>query len=278
MSQTIGESLPQFGKRGIGLFIEFCVTRERAIVLNEHLAGELGVSVNDSVVIEMNGKDKEWSVVGLLFDVNDNQTASVVWLDVLLRERGTFGRGHTLFVGTENQDEAHLVKLSRDLRVWLDEQGKDVGISITSAKFLEQNGAGLEIITYMLLVVSVLIAAVGSVGLSGALSISALERQREVGVMRAIGASGRAVSGIFVGEGLMIGLISWLIALPLSIPLGMLFSKILADGIDFQFGYTYSPLGAVIWLGVVLILSIISSGLPAWRASRISVREVLSFE
>ena len=133
-------------------------------------------------------------------------------------------------------------------------------------------------IIYLLLVISVLIAVVGSIGLSGALSISALERQREVGVMRAIGASGRAVGGIFIGEGLMIGFISWLIALPLSIPLGILFSKQIADTMDFQFGYTYSPLGAVIWLGVVLILSMISSGLPAWRASRISVREVLSYE
>ena len=251
---------------------------ERAIVLNEHLAGELGVNVGDNVVIEINDKDKEWPVVGLLFDVNANQTASVVWLDVLHREMGTVGRGSTLFVGTELQDEAYLVKLSHDLREWLNEQGKDVGISLTSTKFLEQNAAGLEIITYMLLVVSVLIAVVGSVGLSGALSISALERQREVGVMRAIGASGRAVSGMFIGEGLMIGLISWLIALPLSIPLGMVFSKGLADGIDFQFGYKYSPLWAVIWLGIVLILSVLSSGLPAWRASRTSVREVLSYE
>ena len=234
--------------------------------------------MGDNVVIEINGKDKEWVVVGLLFDVNDDQTASVVWLDVLLREKGSVGRGRTLFVGSNNQDEAHLAQLSRDLRELLDEQGKDVGTSLTSAKFLEQNAAGLEIITYLLMVIAVLIALVGSVGLSGALSISALERQREVGVMRAIGASGRAVSGIFIGEGLMIGLISWLIALPFSIPLGMLFSKVIANAIDFQFGYKYSPLGAVIWLGIVLILSVLSSGLPAWRASRISVREVLSYE
>ncbi|MCH7652808.1 MAG: FtsX-like permease family protein [Chloroflexi bacterium] len=251
---------------------------ERAVVLNEHLADELGVSVGENVVIEINGEDKEWSVVGLLLDGNDDQTASVVWLDVLLREKGSVGRGSTLFVGAENQEEAHLVMFSRELREWLNEQGKDVGFSLTSKRFTEQNSGGLDIIIYLLLVISVLIAVVGSVGLSGALSISALERQREVGVMRAIGASGRAVSGIFIGEGLMIGFISWLIALPLSIPLGILFSKQIADTMDFQFGYTYSPLGAVIWLGVVLILSIISSGLPAWRASRISVREVLSYE
>ena len=87
----------------------------------------------------------------------------------------------------------------------------------------------------MLLVISVLFATVGSIGLSGVLSLSAPELQREGGVMRAIRASGRAVSGIFIGEGL-IGLINWLVALPFSIPLGMLFSKLIADATDFQFG------------------------------------------
>lgn len=251
---------------------------DKAVVLNEHLAAELGVSVGDAVVIEQNGKDKEWVIVGLLFDVNADQSASVVWLDVLLREQSTVGRGSTLFVGTDSQDEAQLVQFSRDLRDWLELQGKDVSTSLTSAKFLEQNSGGLSIITYLLLVISVLIAIVGSIGLSGALGISALERQREVGVMRAIGASGRAVSGIFVGEGVTIGFLSWLIALPLSIPLGILFSKLIADAIDFQFGYKYSAVGAVIWLGIVLILSVISSGMPAWKASRVSVREVLSYE
>ena len=85
-------------------------------------------------------------------------------------------------------------------------------------------------------------------------------------------------AGIFVGEGVIVGVLSWLIALPISLPLGFLFSKLIADAIDFQFGYRYSPLGAVYWLLIVVTLSIISSGLPALRASRTSVREVLSYE
>lgn len=251
---------------------------DKAIVLNEHLAEVLGVSVGDDVTIEINDKEREWSVVGLLFDVNANQSASVVWLDVLLREQGTVGKGRTIFVGTETRDEAQMVQYARELREWLDANGKDVNSSLTSTRFLEQNSGGLSIIVYLLLFIAVLIAAVGSIGLSGALSISALERRREVGVMRAIGASGKAVSGIFIGEGLTIGFISWLISLPLSIPLGYMFSKLIASAIDFEFGYKYSALGALIWLGIVLILSIISSGMPAWRASRVSVREVLSYE
>ena len=248
-------------------------------MLNEHLAEELGVSVGDEVVIEINNDEENlWTVVGLLFDANRDQTASVVWLDVLLRDQNGVGRATTLFVGAEAQDETQIINLSHELRDWLDGRGKDVSFRVTSAKFIEQNSGGLEIIVYLLLVIVVLIAVVGSVGLSGALSINALERQKEIGIMRAIGASGRAVGGIFVGEGVIVGLISWLLALPISIPLGIMFSKLIANAIDFQFGYRYSPAGAVIWLLLVVILSIVASGLPAWRASRMSVREVLSYE
>ncbi len=51
----------------------------------------------------------------------------------------------------------------------------------------------------------------------------------------------------------------------------------IADAIDFQFGYKYAPEGALIWLVVVIVLSIVASGMPAWRATRTSVREVLSY-
>jgi putative ABC transport system permease protein len=170
-----------------------------------------------------------------------------------------------------------VVQLARDLRDWLDESGKNVGFSLTAAEFKSQNIGGLMIIVYLFAVVAVLIAVVGSIGLSGALSINALERRKEIGVMRAIGASGRSIGLIFVGEGLLIGLISWLIALPISYPLGLVFSSLIGSAIEFDFGFAYSVQGALLWLGAVMVLSVLASGLPAWRASKTSVREVLAY-
>ena len=53
------------------------------------------------------------------------------------------------------------------------------------------------IITKMLMFMSVLIAAVGAIGLAGTLSINVLERRREIGVMRAIGASSFTIARHF---------------------------------------------------------------------------------
>ena len=96
----------------------------------------------------------------------------------------------------------------------------------TIAEISARATEGFDIILNLLAVMAVVIALVGGVGLSGILSLSVLERRREIGVMRAIGASSWQVTRLFMGEGVLLGLISWLIALPLSIPLAYIFSTL----------------------------------------------------
>ncbi len=95
-----------------------------------------------------------------------------------------------------------------------------------------ENENNFGIITTMLLTMSALIAAVGAIGLAGTLSINVLERRREIGVMRAIGASSLTIAGIFIGEGLLLGLIAWVIAIPLSMPVGQVFATVIGQVIQ----------------------------------------------
>ena len=118
----------------------------------------------------------------------------------------------------------------------------------------------------------------GSIALSGALSLSVLERRREIGVMRAIGASSWVIARLFIGEGLLLGWLSWLIALPLGLPAGQLMLRGLAAAIGFDLVYKYTPAGAIYWLFIITFLSVLASWLPARRATRISVRESLAYQ
>jgi putative ABC transport system permease protein len=100
---------------------------------------------------------------------------------------------------------------------------------------------------------AILIAIVGGLGLMGTMSINVLERTREIGVMRAVGASDGSVLKIFMVEGLFIGVLSWLVGVILALPIGKLLSD--AVGIaftDFPLNYTFSTNGTLLWLGVVL--------------------------
>jgi len=143
----------------------------------------------------------------------------------------------------------------------------------------EETKDGFNVLTAFLLFLSLLTALVGSIGLTGTMSLNVMERTREVGVLRAIGASDRMLMFTVLVEGIFIGLISWILASLAAFPIGMLISDAIGQSIfggSVDFGYT--PIGFLIWLVIVLILSVLASVMPARSATHLTIREVLAYE
>ena len=65
---------------------------------------------------------------------------------------------------------------------------------------------------------SLLMLVVGGLGLASTMSLGVLERTREIGVLRAIGARHGSILAMVQIEGLVIALLSWALAIPLSLP------------------------------------------------------------
>jgi putative ABC transport system permease protein len=113
----------------------------------------------------------------------------------------------------------------------------------------------------------------------GSLSISVVERTREIGVMRAIGAQSGTMMGMFVMEGVLQGLLSWAMAVPISFVIGKPMANALGQAIfEANLDYTYNFEAVVIWLVIMLMISTLASILPARNATVISVRESLAYE
>jgi putative ABC transport system permease protein len=147
----------------------------------------------------------------------------------------------------------------------------------------EQKGAQIrsqfDIVVNMLLTMTLLTAIVGSIGLMGTLSINVVERTREIGVMRAIGATPFAIIRLFIGEGIVVGVLSWLIAVPLSYPMAWMLGDTVGNLLlQTPLDFVYSREGAIEWLLMVIGLSALASLLPAIRAAQWSVRETLAYE
>jgi putative ABC transport system permease protein len=124
-----------------------------------------------------------------------------------------------------------------------------------------------------------LLALVGGLGLAGMLSINVLERSREIGVLRAVGARDRDVTQLVIAEGLLVAAIGWAVAAPLSLLVG----HALSDAVGRLFlgaplAYSYSVGGLLLWLGLALVIAVVASVVPARRAMRLTVRDVLAYE
>jgi putative ABC transport system permease protein len=253
---------------------------QRALLLNQKLAGKMGVAVGDQVIVDLpNIGETYWTVVGLVFDLNGrDQNTAFANIDTLNRALHNVGRGAVVMVQATQHDLATQQSVEKDLRDYFEAQGMQIGYTALAIEDRQQASAQFGVLVQVLMVMTILMAVVGSIGLSGTLSINVIERRREIGVMRAVGASSRDVGFVFTGEGLMLGITSWLLAVPLGIAASPTFVKILGDVIDFPAVYYPGTDGVLLWLGIVIILSIFASWLPARRATRISVRESLAYE
>lgn len=137
----------------------------------------------------------------------------------------------------------------------------------------------LYIIVTLLMMMAMLVAAVGGLGLMSTMSLNVLERRREIGVMRAVGATSMKVLQVVLGEGFFIGLLSWALAILLSLPLTTLVSNISGETfIEAPLVIAYSWSGISLWLGIVVLLAAVASSLPALAATELPVNEVLAYE
>jgi putative ABC transport system permease protein len=138
--------------------------------------------------------------------------------------------------------------------------------------------AAFNIPVYALLGIVALIALVGGLGLSSTLSITVMERRREIGILRSIGADPGMVRRLVLTEGLLIALISlpfaWLLAWPLTLAMGRV---VVFATIGFIPPLIYLPFPVLAWSGLVCGLALLSSWMPARQASRLSIREALIY-
>ncbi len=250
---------------------------ENAIVVSTNfLSTEPDLNVGDSVVLKIDGRDTTWHIVGV-----SQFLAPISYVDYAdyARAARNAGRASSVWVVTERSDLAFQSQVAQQL----EQQFERASLRINSvAKIAEERAeaeATFEILVILLLLMAVLLAFVGGLGLMGTMSINVLERTREIGVMRAIGASNGSIQQIVLVEGVLIGSISWLLGAMLAIPL----SKLLSDAVGMAFwqsplSYSFSVGGALIWFVTVVLLSAVASFLPAWNASRLTVRDVLAYE
>jgi putative ABC transport system permease protein len=171
-------------------------------------------------------------------------------------------------------------ELTEKLKTVYEDAGYGIDFYTTTAKLDQRVYADNQFnsIISMLLSLAMMTGIVGGIGLAGSLGISVIERTREIGVLRSIGARSKDILRMFVMEGVIQGLISFLIATPIAFVLAQPMARALGRTmleVDLDFAFHFSAVG--LWLLTVLVISVMASIAPAKKATRISVHQVLTY-
>lgn len=154
--------------------------------------------------------------------------------------------------------------------------GYDVGSEIKYVA-LANEIAKSRTLTTTIALLGFLIVAISMAGLANALTTSVLERRREIGILRSIGARARDIRRIFASETLALALAGWLIAIPLGYLLDRflvwLVKKVANVEIPFAFPFWYLALA----LAGTILLALLVTLLPISRAVHVRPGEALRY-
>lgn len=249
------------------------------IVINSDVVeDEPDLAVGDEIRLDIGGREACWQVVGIVPTESRGPTLYVALDDYAYRTR-TPGQVTHLQVATGEHDAAAQERMAERLFDHFEAAGLEVSGTETSQLMREENKFIFSIIVAFLVLMALLLAAVGGLGLTTTMSINVLERVREIGVLRAIGASNLSVGRIVLAEGVAIGLVSWAAGTLLSVPLGAFMSEQLGLAlIQVPLSYHYSAGAAAAWFFVLQGVAVAASLGPARNAVRLTIREVLAYE
>ncbi len=254
---------------------------DRAVVINEETAEENQINLGDTITLDLGELgDKQWQVVGFYRTLSvvpdpDNVYAPQA---AIFNATTKHNVGSQLLVATYSKDVAAVDAINTGLKEMFEARNWKVQDTQT----IHETRAFFDnfFIQYlgMLFALAVIMALVGGVGLTGSLSISVVERTKEIGVMRAIGAKTPVLMLMFILEGVLQGVISWAVAVPLSFVLGRPLATVVGEAMfNIALDYRYNVQAVGVWLAAVIIISVLASVMPARNAVTISVRESLAY-
>lgn len=232
------------------------------------------IRIGDTIQLSMSESLSIWLVVGITESAGGHGGGFFITKEGFEAATGV-SQPNLLRIVTENHDE----ETRADVAAVAERALKDAGIVVRSASSVDRSAAAeaghMLPLILVFLGLSIAICVVGFAGLASTMSTNVLERTREFGVMSAIGAPASTVRRLVVLEGIFIAVISCMIAIVATPLLTVAMIGQLPMPVRLQL--QISVLGIVIWVVVVIVGAALASLAPAYRASRLTVREALTY-
>ena len=254
---------------------------DAVVVSPGFLAREPTLRLGGPMKIKIEGREQIYTVVGVVNMIGNESIGFFTLIDYSAYARHVRepnrANSIVLTLAANSLDEQQAITSA------VEGQFDRADIEVTHTFLVEDErqeiDAAFGIIVALLMIMTILLATVGGLGLMGTMSLNVMERVREIGVMRAFGASSKSISRIVIIEGLLIGMLSWILAIGLSLPISTFLARVVGlSFMDYPMPASVSPGGILTWAALVIIISTFASLFPALRAVRLTVTEVLAYE
>lgn len=250
------------------------------IVVNEDFRRTFpDLQPGDVITLQVNGYDVELTVVGIFNYTGLQDKRGYINARTAADLLGNSTKTASYRLVTDDHSLESQIHMEETVNQVFRDAGYDVNRVSSLQVIINETGEKINIVINVLLVNAILTGLVGSIGLSGTLSLNVLERTSEIGILRAIGAHDRIVSRLVIYEGFFIGLVSYVVGFGFSFPISYVLGNLVNEAIfsaDAQM--TLNPVGFIVWFVLVIVMSIFASVLPARNATRLTIREVLAYE
>jgi putative ABC transport system permease protein len=250
------------------------------VVMNQQAVEAYGhPEVGDKHVVRVAGKQLTTTLVGIVWELDQPK----VYMDQDVYD--SFANpGHlvnSLMFVAKDKSYDRVTALKKDIEKAIVSSDLDVLYVMSQAERVKVVYDHLNIILTTIVLLALTVLVVSALGMASATGINITERTREIGVLRAIGATPRMIYTLFVAEGMVVSVTSVLLGLGLSLPLSMAAapffgSLMLGEGALLRFAFSVS--GFWITLVTTIVFGWLASRVPAQRAIRVSTREALAYE
>jgi putative ABC transport system permease protein len=242
------------------------------------VAREPSLHVGGNVALHIKDRDVSWPIVGIVKEVGGSTVYAPSRFVYLAADQSPEMTRGVRVVARDHSEAGQLAAQRSVERAMLSGGFEVLGISrLTDRRRSFEDH--LLIIKGALVVAALLVIIVGVLGLTSTLTLNVLERTREIGVLGAIGASPRTIARHITVEALIIGVLSWIVAIVVAIPITFVLARMTGEiFLKSSIGFVMSPLAVAAWLVLVLVLAALSSFYPARRSVRLTIREALAYE
>ncbi|MGD9703265.1 MAG: FtsX-like permease family protein [Acidimicrobiia bacterium] len=245
-------------------------------VVGPNVARENSLEPGDTVTVTTTGGEMDLRIVGIDGSQQDGGRAFYVPLRWLQQATGWSDATNMLWLSMTHADDRGIDRSTNAVEDALTTAGYRVAPEELHALKAE-NKAANDAILNMITLVGGVVVAIGMVGLVNSITMNVIDRTREIGILRCVGARARDIRRAFAAESAVQAVLGWVLGLPLGFLLSWGLARLTLTIMELEIATVFDAGTALIVLAATIVLAALVVVGPVRRATRVNAGDALRY-